>query len=147
MINKIIEYLGIWFLIVGLVSASPARAEDVEYFESTYQIKLKGIREIKDYSDPDEFYSEIGRQLGIHTLAGEIVQKKEGWSAKNSPIMNATIKRGDDLWVVLIFRVARLTAEKKPDMESLEMRYLTINDKKELIYYGETWPPPKKQLK
>ena len=39
------------------------------------------MKPIGEYSDPDQFFAAIARQVGIPKLAFEVVEKKFGWKA------------------------------------------------------------------
>ena len=51
----------------------------VEFFEKLYDTKIKGVKPIEEYQDPDTFYSEIAKQVGVPQVAYEAVEKKFGW--------------------------------------------------------------------
>ena len=114
--------------------------EDVSFFEATYGVKLKDVGKITDYDDPDQFYVKIATQLGIPTVSKNAVEKKDGWEPSNSVILNAIVKRSERYWVVMVFRFTKITGDKKPDFDTYEQRFVVINDKKEVVYYGEEQP-------
>jgi len=47
----------------------------VEFFEKLYGTKIMGIKPIGEYDDPDTFYSEIAKQVGIPEMVYEAVEK------------------------------------------------------------------------
>ena len=51
----------------------------VEFFEKLYDTTITGIKPIGEYDDPDTFYSEIAKQVGIPEIVYEAVEKKFGW--------------------------------------------------------------------
>ena len=51
----------------------------VEFFEKLYGTNIKGIKPLGEYHDPDTFYSEIAKQVGIPEIVYEAVEKELGW--------------------------------------------------------------------
>ena len=81
--NSISFLFPVFFLFPLLgFSESLKPAEDrrkVEFFEKLYGSKIKGVKPIDEYQDPDTFYSEIAKQVGIPEIVYEAVEKKFGW--------------------------------------------------------------------
>ena len=55
-----------------------------EFFEKLYDTKIEGVKLLEEYSDPDQFYSAIAKQVGIRkwcirrlrkNMAGKMMKK------------------------------------------------------------------------
>ena len=79
----------------------------VEFFEKLYDTKIKGVKPIEEYDDPDTFYSEIAKQVGIPEIVYEAVEKKLGWKNDEENFLMLMIKGGGDngAWGVLVTKV------------------------------------------
>jgi len=79
----------------------------VEFFEKLYGKKIKGIKSIEEYKDPDTFYSEIAKQVGIPEIVYEAVEKKFGWKNDDKSFLALMIKGGgnSDDWGVMVTRI------------------------------------------
>ena len=79
----------------------------VEFFEKLYGKKIMGIKSIEEYKDPDTFYSEIAKQVGIPEIVYEAVEKKFGWKNDDKSFLALMIKGGgnSDDWGVMVTRV------------------------------------------
>ena len=64
----------------------------VQFYEKLYKTKINGVKPIGEYSDPDQFFTAIARQVGIPKLAFEAVEKKFGWKASEDVFLNAVVK-------------------------------------------------------
>ena len=79
----------------------------VEFFEKLYDTTITGIKPIGEYDDPDTFYSEIAKQVGIPEIVYEAVKKKFGWKNDDKSFLALMIKGGgnSDDWGVMVTRV------------------------------------------
>ena len=79
----------------------------VEFFEKLYDTKIKGVKPIEEYQDPDTFYSEIAKQVGVPQIAYEAVEKKFGWKNDDKNFLALMIKGGgnSDDWGVMVTRI------------------------------------------
>ena len=97
------------FPLLGF-SESLKPAEDrrkVEFFEKLYGSKIKGVKPIDEYQDPDTFYSEIAKQVGIPEIVYEAVEKKFGWKNDEENFLLLMIKGGgkNNAWGVMVTKV------------------------------------------
>ena len=97
------------FPLLGF-SESLKPAEDrrkVEFFEKLYGSKIKGVKPIDEYQDPDTFYSEIAKQVGIPEIVYEAVEKKFGWKNDEENFLAMMIKGGgnSDDWGVMVTKI------------------------------------------
>ena len=97
------------FPLLGF-SESLKPAEDrrkVEFFEKLYGTKIMGIKPIEEYQDPDTFYSEIAKQVGIPEIVYEAIETKFGWKNDDENFLMLMIKGGgnNDAWGVMVTRV------------------------------------------
>ena len=97
------------FPLLGF-SESLKTSEDrkrVEFFEKLYDTKIKGIKSFGEYADPDTFYSEIAKQVGIPEIVYEAVENKLGWKNDEENFLMLMIKGGgdNDAWGVLVTKV------------------------------------------
>ena len=79
----------------------------VEFFEKLYDTKIKGIKPLGEYDDPDTFYSEIAKQVGIPEIVYEAVEKELGWKNDDKNFLMLMIKGGgdNDAWGVMVTKV------------------------------------------
>ena len=56
----------------------------VEFFERLYKMDIQGVKPYEEYQDPDTFYSEIARKVGIPQVAHTAVEKKFGWKQNDN---------------------------------------------------------------
>ena len=79
----------------------------VEFFEKLYGKKITGVKPIEEYQDPDTFYSEIAKQVGVPQIAYEAVEKKFGWKNDDKNFLTLMIKGGGDSddWGVMVTRI------------------------------------------
>jgi hypothetical protein len=79
----------------------------VEFFEKLYGTKITGIKPLGEYDDPDTFYSEIAKQVGIPGIVYEAVEKKFGWKNDDKNFLALMIKGGgnSDDWGVMVTRI------------------------------------------
>ena len=79
----------------------------VEFFEKLYGKKITGVKPIEEYDDPDTFYSEIAKHVGIPEIVYEAVEKKFGWKNDDKNFLALMIKGGgnSDDWGVMVTRI------------------------------------------
>ncbi|MDB0031469.1 hypothetical protein N9E34_08370 [Opitutales bacterium] len=79
----------------------------VEFFEKLYDTTITGIKPIGEYDDPDTFYSEIAKQVGIPEIVYKAVEKKFGWKNDDKNFLALMIKGGgnSDDWGVMVTRI------------------------------------------
>ena len=79
----------------------------VEFFEKLYDTKIKGVKPIEEYEDPDTFYSEIAKQVGIPEIVYEAVEKELGWKNDDENFLMLMIKGGwdSDDWGVMVTKI------------------------------------------
>ena len=79
----------------------------VEFFEKLYDTKIKGIKPLGEYDDPDTFYSEIAKQVGIPEIVYEAVEKELGWKNDDKNFLALMIKGGgnSDDWGVMVTKI------------------------------------------
>lgn len=126
----------LWFILgIAAQAADPntkavqqAADENVAFFEKRYQTKIEGVKAMSEYSDPDEFYSEIARLLGIPKRAMDAAAKKNAWKPGDGKISKAIVKRAPGQWQVMIMRFALDAKTGKPDPKSLGMQMVTLDD-------------------
>ena len=80
--------------IILLTFTGISHAEDIAFFEKTYETKIEGVKPLSEYSDPDSYYSDIARQLGIFEKAYTAVFKKNGWKKGGNKVHSAKLTRG-----------------------------------------------------
>jgi len=124
-------------VVAGQSFAAPP-AEDprkVEFFEKLYGVDIKGVKRLEEYGDPDTFYSEIAKQVGIPELAYAAVNKKYGWDKDDDEyFLAAMVKGGWDSpdWGVMVSRVpaAIKTAPTKEEriklLKQMELKMVVI---------------------
>lgn len=90
------------------------RIRDVKFYEKHYSVKIKGVKTIDEYSDPDQYFSAIARQVGIPQLAFKAVEKKYGWKITDDYFMNAMVKGSSvqDDWGIMVTRFDKKAVEK-----------------------------------
>ena len=79
----------------------------VEFFEKLYDTKIKGVKPIDEYQDPDTFYSEIAKQVGIPEIVYEVLEEKFGWKNDDKNFLALMIKGGgnSDDWGVMVTKI------------------------------------------
>ena len=126
----------------------------VQFYEKLYKTKINGVKPIGEYSDPDQFFTAIARQVGIPKLAFEAVEKKFGCKASEDVFLNAVVKGSSvqDDWGVMVFRFNKKSIEQmqkdraagKPiskEKMGMEMKFVTID------YEGKVSFPEEKKKK
>ena len=114
-------------LVVEHQAQPVARAEeDVAFFERKYQRKITGVKPKSEYSDPDQFYSAIGKQLGIPEIAWNAAAEKFGWKKDDGKHTFTMLKGGptaegeQGTWDVMFIRSTINPETKKPDPASMQ---------------------------
>jgi hypothetical protein len=107
----------------------------IEFFEKLYGVDIKGVKRLEEYGDPDTFYSEIAKQVGIPEIAYAAVNKKYGWDKDDDEyFLAAMVKGGWDSpdWGVMVSRVpaAIKTAPTKEEriklLKQMELKMVVI---------------------
>jgi hypothetical protein len=112
--------------LVAEHKAQPAADEDVAFFEKKYQKKITGVKPKNEYSDPDQFYSAIGKQLGIPEIAWKAAAEKFGWKKDDGKHTftllkgGPTTEGGQGTWDVMFIRYTINPETKKPDPATME---------------------------
>lgn len=107
--------------------------EDVAFFEKKYQRKLTGVKPKNEYSDPDQFYSAIGEQLGIPEIAWRAAAEKFGWRKDDGKQTFTMLKGGptaggrQGTWDVMFIRFVANPETKEPDPATLEQVMVQID--------------------
>ena len=119
----------------------------VEFFEKLYDIKIKGVKPIDEYQDPDTFYSEIAKQVGIPEIVYKAVEEKYGWKKEGKDYFLALMIKGggrSDDWGVMVtkfprgLRKSKGKEETKRLLKDMEMRMVVVG------YDGKISFPQKK---
>ena len=103
----------------------------VEFFEKLYDRKIKGVKPFDGYQDPDTFYSEIAKQVGIPEIVYEAVEKELCWKNDDGNFLLLMIKGGgnNDAWVALVTKVPSALKDLNDNSEGAK----TEEEKKKLI--------------
>jgi len=103
----------------------------IEFFEKLYGKKIMGVKPLGEYDDPDTFYSEIAKQVGIPEIVYEAVEKKLGWKNDEENFLMLMIKGGGDngAWGVLVTKVPSALNALNGDIEDAK----TKEEKKKFI--------------
>ena len=90
--------------------------------------------------DPDSFYSDIARKVGVPQVAHNAVEKKFGWKQNDKRFFYATMIKGGGAspdWGVMVTRIpvalqkARSVEERKSFLQLMEMKFVVIS------YHGD----------
>ena len=103
----------------------------VEFFEKLYDTKIKGIKPLGEYDDPDTFYSEIAKQVGIPEIVYESVEKELGWKNDDENFLALMIKGGwdSDHWGVMVTKIPSSMKKLKGSIKNAK----TEEEKKKFI--------------
>ena len=71
----IFTFLNISSLMMIQGAEEEPKRGTVQFYEILYKTKINGVKPIGEYSDPDQFFAAIARQVGIPKLAFEAVEK------------------------------------------------------------------------
>ena len=110
----------------------------VEFFEKLYDTKIKGIKPFGEYDDPDTFYSEIAKQVGIPEIVYEAVEKELGWKNDEENFLALMIKGGwdSDYWGVMVTKIPSAMKKFKGNIKnakSEEEKKKFISERIELL--------------
>lgn len=119
---------------VAVVAAPADDPKRVEFFEALYGVKIKGVQPLETYADPDTFYAEIAKQVGIPERARRAVEEKYGWKESDEFFLAMMIKGGGSQpdWGVMVTRfptalkTAATVEEKKKLLKQMEMKFVVI---------------------
>ncbi len=125
------------FLLFGAVFPLFGIAQELSYFEEKYQTKLDGIAPKSEHKDLDRYYTEIASRLGIPSIAFAAVSEKYGWKKEDGKIIGGIVRRSEDKWRVLVYRMSKEENKNTPDMSTYTQRFVEIDDTKRVLYCGE----------
>jgi beta-lactamase regulating signal transducer with metallopeptidase domain len=103
-------------------------SEDVAFFEKAYGKKTAGMKPIGEYDDPDTYYSEIAKQLGIPKIAFDAAAKQFGWVDGDGMKSKVVVKRIPGQWQVMVMRFKLNPNTGKTDAKSIELKYMNLDD-------------------
>jgi hypothetical protein len=129
-----------FLVFASFVFALPGFAHELSYFEEKYQTKLDGIAPKSDHKDLDRYYTEIAKRLGIPAIAFAAVSEKYGWKKEDGTVTGAIIRRSENTWRVLVYRMAKEPNKNTPDMSTYIQRFVEIDDTRQVVYCGEEQP-------
>ncbi len=106
----------------------------VEFFEVLYGVEIKGVQPLETYADPDTFYAEIAKQVGIPERARQVIEEKYGWKDDEEFFLGTMVKGGSQkpAWGVLVTRLptalktAATVEEKKELLLQMDMKFVVI---------------------
>ncbi|GHB93775.1 hypothetical protein [Cerasicoccus arenae] len=127
-------------LLLAFISVLPlvsSGLEELEYFQEKHDKSFEGINPLDTYKDPDQFYTAIAKNLGVHTIAFDAVRNEYGWEKKENEIFQAIVRRSTGLWVIMVYRLEFSPETKKTKMESMVTRWVKIDDELKVIYCGK----------
>lgn len=107
--------------------------EDLAFFERRYGRKINGVKPKSEYSDPDEFYSAVARELGISEIAWKAASEKFGWNKEDGRNTLAILKGGptseggEGKWDILFLRSVIDPETQRPKPASLEQVMVQID--------------------
>ena len=110
-----------------------AEEEDVAFFEKKYRRKITGVKPKNEYSDPDQFYSAIGKQLGIPEVAWKAAAEKYGWKPDDDKHTFTMLKGGpaagggQGTWDVMFIRSKINPETQQPDPATLEQVMVQVD--------------------
>ena len=110
----IFTFLNISSLMMIQGAEEEPKRGTVQFYEKLYKTKINGVKSIGEYSDPDQFFTAIARQVGIPKLAFEAVEKKLGWKASEDVFLNAVVKGSSvqDDWGAWFFALIKSLLNK-----------------------------------
>ena len=117
--------------------------EDLKFFEDRYGVKIEGVKPLSEYDDPDSFYSAISAKLKIPSVAFKAAEKQFGWKKDKTMAQKAIVRRRGGQWILMMFQIKIDPEKKKPDMKTMETKWVVIDDKKKVIYSGDKQPTKK----
>lgn len=81
-------------LTVAFADALDQDPTKVEFFERIYGVEIQGVKPYEEYQDPDSFYSEIAKKVGIPQVARNAIEKEFGWKQNDKRFFYATMIKG-----------------------------------------------------
>ncbi|MFL2480107.1 MAG: hypothetical protein ACJ0K4_11220 [Verrucomicrobiales bacterium] len=148
------------FLVAyGCDEKEPERGT-VQFFEKIYKTKIEGLKPIQEFSDPDQFYTAIARQVGIPQLAFKAVEEKFGWKQSEEFYLSAMVKGSsiEDDWGVMVVRFSKKVAEqirkdkaggkpipKEIAKNAMEMKFVVIDYDGNISFPQEKKNSPKEE--
>lgn len=108
----------------------------VEFFERIYKMDIQGVKPYEEYQDPDSFYSEIAKKIGIPQVARDAIEKEFGWKQNDKKFFYVCMIKGGGVspgWGVMVtrFPVALQKAEsvegRKALLQLMEMKFVVIS--------------------
>lgn len=115
-------------------------AQELAYFEEKYQTKFDGIAPKSEHKDLDLYYTKIAKRLGIPAIAFAAVSEKYGWKKEDGKFTGGIIRRSENTWRVLVYRMSKEENKNTPDMSTYMQRFVEIDDTKQVVYCGEEQP-------
>ena len=125
-----------FFLSIAFADRPDQDPTKVEFFERIYGVKIHGVKPYDEYQDPDSFYSEIARKVGVPKVAHDALEKEFGWKQNDKRFFYATmIKGGGESpdWGVMVTRVpvslqkAQSVRERQRILKLMEMKFVVIS--------------------
>jgi hypothetical protein len=107
--------------------------EDLAFFEKKYKMKITGVKPKGEYSDPDQFYYAIAKELGIPEIAWQAASEKFGWRKDDGRHTFTMLKGGptagggEGTWDVMFIRSTINAETKKPDPATIEQVMVQID--------------------
>ncbi|MFT5107177.1 MAG: beta-lactamase regulating signal transducer with metallopeptidase domain [Pseudoalteromonas tetraodonis] len=94
-----------------------AADDSIAFFEDRYGVKLEGVKPRGEYGNPDEYYDEIAKKLGLQILASEAAAKIFSWGQDNklSPPMSFVKRSPGGPWEIGVLRLPMAKEGKKLD--------------------------------
>ncbi len=108
----------------------------VEFFERIYKMDIQGVKPYEEHQDPDSFYSDIAKKVGVPQIAHNAVEKEFGWKQNDKRFFYATMIKGGGVspdWGVMVTRVpvalqkARSIEERKALLQLMEIKFVVIS--------------------
>lgn len=115
-------------------------AQELSYFEDKYHTKITGIAPKSEHTDLDDYYSQVANRLGIPDLAFAAVSEKYGWKKEHESTTRCIIRRSNDKWAVLLFRIHKNADQKTPNVSTYTQGFVEIDDTKKVVYCGLEQP-------
>ena len=148
------------FLVAYGCDEKEPRTRDVQFYGKHYNVQIKGVKPIEEYSDPDQYFTAIARQVGIPQLAFKAVEEKFGWKQSEEFHLNAMVKGSsiEDDWGVMVVRFSKKVAEqirkdkaagkltsKEIAKNAMEMKFVVIDYDGNISFPQEKKNSPKEE--
>ena len=123
-------------LTVAFADALDQDPTKVEFFERIYGMEIQGVKPYEEYQDPDSFYSEIAKKVGLPQVARNAIEKEFGWKQNDKRFFYATMIKGGGAspdWGVMVTRFpvalkkAQSIEERKALLQLMEMKFVVIS--------------------